>query len=122
MDWRKIAVATGTAAGCALLLWVVMIYFNPYAPATSAGNTPWTVAAPAVAAVAAALIYLRLEAARWFMLAAFVWALPTASYLALTPGIFALFGLTAAGFLFSFIFMLAHRSNMKEQAESRKGG
>ena len=74
-------------------------------------NTFFMLFLPACLAIIASLI-----TKKFLMLLAFVWSLPLSLYLVLTPGIFALFGITCITYLISFLFMkLSKSKNVLEQ-------
>ncbi|WP_129692256.1 hypothetical protein [Gottfriedia acidiceleris] len=86
-----------------ILLWVVLNYFNPYSNSTETDvvtRTAIMLFFPAYLALFASLTYRK-----WILLLAFIWSLPISLYMALTPGIFAVFGITSLCYLISFILM-----------------
>ncbi|PGZ90947.1 hypothetical protein [Bacillus sp. AFS029533] len=90
-----------------ILLWVVLNYFNPYSNGIETDvvtRTAIMLFFPACLALFASLTYRK-----WLLLVAFIWSLPISLYLALTPGIFAVFGITSLCYLISFIFMLKEK-------------
>ncbi|OZB93765.1 hypothetical protein CJP46_21030 [Paenibacillus sp. XY044] len=96
-----------TAGTATILLWVRLGFFNPYSSNLEARPlqiTFFMLCVPAVLAIVST----------WFgrktlVLIALLWSLPVSLYLAMTPGIFALFGATSCAYLVSYFLMLAER-------------
>ena len=116
---KKISRILGIIAGLSSIsLWLVLVFFNPYSSddgARIAVITFTMLLLPACLAIIAAI-----QPNSTGMLIASVWSLPVSAYLAMTPGIFAYFGLSSVIYLVSFIMMLLgkkivnnnlHRSN-----------
>lgn len=104
MDIRKVSKFIGLIAGIvSIFLWIVLIYFNPYSNLDqfeTIMNTFLTLFLPACLAIAASLTDKYI-----FMLIAFLWSFPISLYMALTPSVFLLFGITNISYLISFLFM-----------------
>lgn len=106
---RKSGMLGLSAAGVSVLLWLSFNFANVYAePGDDAHavliRSGWTLLLPALLAAVAS----------WFakpypLLAAFLWSLPISLYLACTPGIYALFGLTSAAYLIAYLMMRSGR-------------
>lgn len=93
----------GLAAVFSIVLWVILIFFNPYNGEFQMEpflNTFITLFLPACLALGAAV-----ATRKYFMLIAFIWSAPISTYMALTPGLFKLFGLTSGLYLVSFLIM-----------------
>jgi hypothetical protein len=103
---RKMALIAGLAGSAGtVVLWVVLAFFNPYTHDTSDyGNTLFTLVLPACLAFISSIFNQRL-----LMFVAFLWSLPWSAYMAMTPGIFALFGVTSLLYLISALFMKSAR-------------
>ena len=98
---RFLGVVTGLSS---VFLWLVLVFFNPYSSddgARIAVITFTMLLLPACLAIIAAI-----QPNSTGMLIAFIWSLPVSAYLAMTPGIFAFFGLSSFIYLVSFIMML----------------
>lgn len=99
----------GVFAGLvSIILWSIMIFFNPYSSAVISSETIaitfMMLLAPAIVAILS--IFLNKP---YFMLGAFVWALPMSLYAMLTPGMFKLFGLTCFLYFVSFLLLNVHK-------------
>jgi len=104
MVLTKVAVTLGMTAGIAsIILWIILHFFNPYVDVMDMISWRQSIIAlllPAILAVAASFTSKYI-----FLFIAFLWALPFSFYLALTPGIFALFALTCVAYFISYIMM-----------------
>ncbi|QHW29910.1 hypothetical protein GZH47_03045 [Paenibacillus rhizovicinus] len=101
----KSAVLGLTAAAASILLWLSFNFANLYAESGDNAHavlirTCWTLLLPAVLAAGASWF-----AKPYLLLASFIWSLPISLYLACTPGIYALFGLTSAAYLIAYLMM-----------------
>lgn len=109
MGIRKVSTYIGLVAGAvSLILWVMLIYFNPYSNQPGFDtliNTFLTLFLPACLAIAASLTKKNV-----FMLIAFLWSFPISLYMVLTPSIFVLFGVTNLSYLLSFLLMRLAKS------------
>ncbi|MWV42439.1 hypothetical protein GRF59_02235 [Paenibacillus sp. HJL G12] len=95
------------AAVLSIFLWCMLHFFNPYTDrfeSAAAIRTFFLLFLPACAALVSVLM-----SRKWLMLAAFIWSLPASLYLALTPGVFALFGATSIAYIISYLFMRAKK-------------
>lgn len=94
----------GLFSGCiSIFLWFFLSNFNPYSNERETGvyiSTFITLFLPACLT-----IYASIKSKKNFMLLAFIWSLPFSFYFAMTPGIFAVFGITNLSYLISY-FML----------------
>ncbi|SDE41316.1 hypothetical protein SAMN02799630_05386 [Paenibacillus sp. UNCCL117] len=93
------------AAAAAILLWTILTFYNPYSgrlEADSALITFFLLLLPACLVIPSAW----LSARKWMALA-LIWSLPVSLYLALTPGIFAWFGVCWLLYLTAFLLMRA---------------
>jgi hypothetical protein len=101
---KKLSLLFGIIGGVSsIILWFLLNFKNPYSSLVTTdtiGNTFFLLLLPALLALFAAI-----TAKRWLMLLAFIWALPISLYLALTPGIFALYGVTCLFYFASFLCM-----------------
>ncbi|WP_237087054.1 hypothetical protein [Paenibacillus ihbetae] len=100
---RMFHIAGAVSGIGSMLLWCILIFFNPYTDtvnADAARNTFIMLFLPGTVA----LISL-FGPRKTFMLIAFLWSLLPSLYLAGTPGIFALFGVTSAGYLVAYLLM-----------------
>lgn len=96
---------TGVISGLAsAILWIRLNFYNPYSPNTLGSETTLIsflmLLLPACLAVISSATNKQ-----WLMFIAFVWSFPLSVYLAFTPGVFALFGVTCLGYLMSFLLM-----------------
>ena len=106
---KKSALLGLSAAVTSVLLWLSFNFLNLYTGLDGAGHAPlirtgWMLLLPAMLAAASS----------WFakpypLLAAFLWSLPVSLYMACTPSVYALFGLTSAAYLIAYLMM---RSDM----------
>ncbi|MBB3130734.1 hypothetical protein FHS19_005453 [Paenibacillus rhizosphaerae] len=102
---RPSALLATTAGTAAILLWMMLVFFNPYSSSLETRPlqiTFFTLCVPAALAIVSAWFRRRT-----LLLIAFLWSLPISLYLAMTPGIFALFGATSCAYLVSYFLMLA---------------
>jgi drug/metabolite transporter (DMT)-like permease len=109
---RFIGVLAGVTS---IVLWGILNFFNPYSGSVQYEplmTTLFTLFLPACLAVVAAI-----KAQQTFMLIAFIWSMPISLYLAFSPGIFALFGVTSLAYLISYLMMRSTR--MKKESEHR---
>jgi|GEM_PF-1277474 len=100
---RTFHIAGAVSGIGSMLLWCILIFFNPYTDtmnADAARNTFLMLFLPGTIA----LISL-FGPRRPLMLIAFLWSVLPSLYLAGTPGIFAWFGITSAGYLISYLLM-----------------
>ncbi|GGA90649.1 hypothetical protein [Ornithinibacillus halotolerans] len=91
-----------------IILWIILNFFNPYSNQFEAEpmlTTLFMLLLPACLAIFAALTTRPI-----LLFIAFVWALPASLYLVLTPGVFALFGVSCVIYLISFLLMKFARS------------
>ncbi|KIL39681.1 hypothetical protein SD70_18575 [Gordoniibacillus kamchatkensis] len=91
------------ASIASMLLWVVFVFLNPYShrwEPDAAITTFILLFLPACIALAAVA-----ASKRAFMAVAFIWSFPGSLYTAMTPSIFALFGVTSLAYLFTFVLM-----------------
>ena len=102
MVWK---LARAAAIG-SLSLWCSLIFFNPYdqPDVDVMFNTFLFLFCPAGLALVAAWVKRS-----WLLFAAFVGSLPVNLYLAMTPGIYALFGVTSVLYLMAGIFTVRMR-------------
>ena len=102
---RIAGIFIGVMAGLfSIGLWIVLVFFNPYtvaSPGKAAVNTFMMLVIPACLAIVASIMNKK-----YFLLIAFIWSLPISLYLALTPGIFALFIAPCIAYLICFLLML----------------
>ena len=103
---KRLSVILGVSAAVfSMVLWVVLVAFNPYAD-TGEGetvvNTFLMLVLPAVIAAVSSVMRKKL-----WLFAAFLWSLPLSLYLTGTPGIFAFFGLTSLCYFVSFLLMFS---------------
>lgn len=102
---RKTAFLLGVIAGLfSIALWIVLVFYNPYAPADfdeTAVNTFIMLVLPAFLAIIACLLNKKS-----LIFIAFVWSLPISLYMMLTPGIFAWFIVSCAAYFISFLLMI----------------
>lgn len=107
----------GLLAGfTSILLWYILNFANPYNNSMDLDpmiNTFFTLLLPACLAILSSL-----KSKPIFMLIAFFWSLPISLYMILTPGIFALFGITSFAYLVSYFFTRIY--NKRHQAEQQK--
>ncbi|RIW28942.1 hypothetical protein D3H55_20470 [Bacillus salacetis] len=94
----------GMSSGIAsLALWLLFSFHNPYSTVTDIGPmfiTFFMLCLPGALAIAASIK----RKPKWLFLS-FIWSLPLSLYLVLTPGVFALFGVTSIMYLMGFILM-----------------
>ncbi|HAG01074.1 MAG TPA: hypothetical protein DCK78_22550 [Paenibacillus lactis] len=100
---RTFHIAGAVSGIGSMLLWCILIFFNPYTDtvnADAARNTFLMLFLPGVIALISLF-------GPWkpLMLIAFLWSVLPSLYLAGTPGIFALFGVTSAGYLIAYLLM-----------------
>ncbi|WP_339270369.1 hypothetical protein NYE54_04610 [Paenibacillus sp. FSL K6-1330] len=98
----------GATGAVSMVLWCILIFFNPYSDEISwkpALTTFVMLFLPAGLAMLAVMYSYRL-----LLLVAFGWSILPSLYFAATPGIFAWFGVTSLGYLFAFLFMKPYRS------------
>ncbi|MFD2045074.1 hypothetical protein ACFSTA_15425 [Ornithinibacillus salinisoli] len=91
-----------------MILWMVLHFYNPYVNLNEIGpmgSTFFMLFLPACLAIISSL-----TTKQWLMLFAILWSLPFSLYFVLTPGIFALFGITWITYLVSFLFMKLPKS------------
>ncbi|KOP65028.1 hypothetical protein AMS62_07060 [Bacillus sp. FJAT-18019] len=97
----------GAASGVAsMLLWCILIFFNPYTGEVDGSPALITflmLFLPGCLALIA-IVY----SYRALLLIAFVWSVLPSLYLAGTPGIFAWFGATSLGYLFAYLLVKTH--------------
>jgi hypothetical protein len=108
---RKMGLYIGFIAGIlSLSLWLILIFFNPYATSDpdSAVTTFFMLFLPACLA-----IFAILSSKYFLMLIAFLWSLPISFYLLGTPGIFAMFGATSISYLISFLLVVFAKRRIK---------
>lgn len=88
-----------------MILWIILTFYNPYTHEHVDNdvllNTLFTLFVPACVALLASII-----TKPSLMLIAFVWSLPISLYIAMTPSIFKMFGITSVLFLISGILMI----------------
>ncbi|MFB4166958.1 hypothetical protein [Virgibacillus sp. JSM 102003] len=105
MNIRKVSVVLGVTAGItSVVLWFVLNFYNPYSNPTEISpvvNTFFMLFLPACLAIVASLTSKKI-----LMLIAFLWSLPVSLYLVISPGIFALFGITSIVYLISYLLLL----------------
>ncbi|MFD2639260.1 hypothetical protein [Piscibacillus salipiscarius] len=104
---KFIGIISGFAS---IILWIVLNFYNPYT--NSYGVEPvlstfFMLLLPACVAIVASF-----TSKPSLLLIAFVWSLPFSLYLALTPGIFVLFGVSCMSYLISF-FLIKLTKNYK---------
>ncbi len=91
----KPSVILGIFSGLtSICLWVVLNYVNPYSNVRETGvniSTLFMLLLPACL-----MIFSSLTSKRSLMLFAFIWSLPFSLYFAMTPGIFAVFGVRSS--------------------------
>ncbi len=111
---KKVGLFLGVIAGVSsIFLWVVFSFLNPYSSpaADSLVNTFVTLFLPACLA-----IFASITSKKFLMLVAFLWSIPISYYVSLTPGIFALFGVTCLLYLMCFLLMIfTEKSRVIEQ-------
>lgn len=94
----------GLIAGISsIFLWFVLNFFNPYSNLTE--TEPMMLTFFLLLLPACSAIISSITSKNMLMLIAFLWSLPLSLYLIMTPGVFALFGLTSISYLVSFILM-----------------
>ncbi|MEC1640045.1 hypothetical protein P9E76_00080 [Schinkia azotoformans] len=102
---KKVSAMLGLISGLlSICLWISLSFFNPYSNAVDIEpiiNTFIMLFLPACLAITSSIMSKKL-----LMLIAFLWALPISLYMAMTPGIFALFGVTCFAYLLSYLLML----------------
>lgn len=99
-----LGVISGVLSIC---LWVIFSFFNPYSNATDIEpklNLFIMLCLPACLAMNSSVM-----TKKSLMLIAFIWSLPISLYVAMTPSIFALFGVTCFAYLISYFPILAKR-------------
>ncbi|PGS55791.1 hypothetical protein COC46_02185 [Bacillus sp. AFS041924] len=85
-------------------MWVVFSFFNP-ANINEFDIDSITYTFVMLFLPACLLIYSSLTSKKRLMLFAFIWSIPFSFYFALTPGIFAIFGITSIFYYASYIFI-----------------
>ncbi|KEF35894.1 hypothetical protein M670_04948 [Schinkia azotoformans MEV2011] len=102
---KKVSAMLGLISGLlSICLWISLSFFNPYSNAVDIEpiiNTFIMLFLPACLAITSSIMSNKL-----LMLIAFLWALPISLYMVMTPGIFALFGVTCFCYLLSYFLML----------------
>ncbi|MBS4209488.1 hypothetical protein [Bacillus sp. FJAT-50079] len=102
---KKASAILGIIAGIlSICLWLVFSFFNPYSNSAEFApilNTFIMLFIPACLAIISSLKRKKL-----WMFIAFIWSLPISLYTAMTPSIFALFGVTCFLYLLSYLLML----------------
>lgn len=100
-----------------ILLWIVFVFYNPYASSTAdaAANTFVMLCLPACLAFISTVMYKQ-----YLMLIAFIWSLPISLYLSLTPGIFAWFIAPCIAYFICFLLMIIPRVKAKKVIHSFK--
>ncbi|UUZ80911.1 hypothetical protein LJK88_40105 [Paenibacillus sp. P26] len=105
---RHAAVFAGTGSAVfGILLWVILIFFNPYHDVISA-DTLWITFALMPPPAGLALISAARRSAAG-LLATGIWSLPLGLYLAATPGIFRWFGAAVFLYFIAALWSLAAR-------------
>lgn len=108
---QKASIILGLLGGvCSMVLWIVLNFYNPYSNVLEIGvimSTFIMLFSPACLAIMAVMAQQK-----YMMLIAFIWSLPISLYMAATPGIFALFGITTFTYLASFILMILVRKKV----------
>lgn len=97
---RIIGVAGGLLS---IILWTIFNFFNPYSNQIEVDPALimfFMILLPAVLAIIASIT----SKPSWVLIA-FIWATPYSLYLVLTPGIFALFGISCMFYLLSFLMI-----------------
>lgn len=99
---KAIGILAGIASIC---LWAVLIFFNPYSKGAALSGetlamTLIMLVFPAIVSIIAAFFNKP-----FYMLGAFIWALPMSFYTVLTPSIFKLFGVTCLLYFASFLLL-----------------
>lgn len=112
---RTFHIAGAVSGIGSMLLWCILIFFNPYTDtvnADAARNTFLMLFLPGVIALISLF-------GPWkpLMLIAFLWSVLPSLYLVGTPGIFALFGVTSAGYLIAYLLM----KGMGRDSSAREG-
>lgn len=95
-----------SAASASIVLWILFVFFNPYSSGLVRGSAVTTflmLLLPALLFTAG--IALRRSS---LLIIAFLWSLPYSLYMAMTPGIFLLFGLTSFLYLLCFVLFRIH--------------
>lgn len=91
-DIQKKPAILGLISGIlSICLWIIFSFFNPYSNTTDIEpilNTFIMLCLPACLAIISSLMSKKV-----LMLIAFIWSLPISLYVAMTPSIFAIFGL-----------------------------
>ncbi|WP_231887999.1 hypothetical protein [Paenibacillus glucanolyticus] len=96
-------IVAGLSGMGSILLWLILIFFNPYTDGTNlspALNTFIMLFLPGCLALIAVFYSYRL-----LLLIAFGWSILPSLYLTGTPGIFAWFGVASLGYLFAYLLM-----------------
>nr|WP_106781443.1 hypothetical protein [Lysinibacillus timonensis] len=110
----------GIVAGIAsIVLWIVLVFANPYAVLGSGGTITTFVMLFLPACLA---IFASIKGKHVLLLLAFIWSLPISLYVYFTPGIFSWFGITSFTYLFSFVLTITSMkiSEMKKVRENYK--
>lgn len=93
-----------------IALWIVLIYFNPYAGGIIAkdvfSRTLLGLLSPAIIGMIGSAVRIK-----WLMYAVFIVSLPLSLYLAGTPGIFKYFFLVSLGYLLSAVLITMGKKN-----------
>ena len=104
------AIVGFVASICGIVLWIGLIYFNPY---SSQGidedvtiRTFFGLGLPAIIGMIGSVFRIR-----WLMYAVFIVSLPLSLYLVGTPGIFKLFFLASSGYLLSALLITVGKKN-----------
>lgn len=99
-----------------MILWVILTYFNPYSNVKEIGvsiSTLFLLLLPACL-----MIYASLNSKKSFMLFAFIWSIPFSFYFAMTPGIFAIFGITSLSYLISYFFIRIENNHLSTTSKT----
>jgi hypothetical protein len=93
-----------------IVLWVIFIFYNPYASASSdtAFITFFTLFLPACVA-----LFASLTSKKYFMLVSFLWSAPISSYMFLSPGIFKVFGVTCLLYFIQFLMLFFYKNQRR---------
>lgn len=93
-----------------MILWIVCIFINPYTHERAENDvlliTLFTLFVPACVALIGSVINKTS-----LMFIAFVWSVPISLYMAMTPSIFKLFGITSVLYLVSGILMIRKKGS-----------
>lgn len=94
-----------------ILLWVLLIFFNPYSEQFDESTVLITLFCLVLPAIIAILSFYK--SINLLMLLAFISSLPLSLYLLMTPGVFLIFGFTCLAYLISYILMVLTKRNLK---------